>query len=424
MEAFLQVSWEIVKLMPMVLNPAVSPFFWPVFLIVFLQYRRIARMEEDLYGRVLNPPLRSTVTASLYGLLGGFLGSLLLVALGVSLRQGDVIFLLPVALLLMLVHPRLLCFSYAGGLISVSHLTLGWPDINVPAVMGLVAVLHLVEGLLVSVNGSQVRTPLFVRTSEGQVVGGFSMQRFWPLPLVVLLFLQVDPRLVTDGISMPQWWPLIAGKSPTDAGNWVHIMLPVAAALGYADIALTSAPVRKARASARHLVLYSLGLLAVSILAVRLSPLVWAAALIGPGAHELMVRAGSLREQKGVPYFSLPPNGVRVLEVLKGSVGESMGLQSGDVVLTVGGCPVNSPREMGQELDRVSRFLALEFRRGTRAFQRVHRWDPELPGGLGVILVPGPGDSPHVILGTRSGLASLRSWLRGRRGKKDEGSGS
>lgn len=423
MDSFIQVGWEIVRLMPLVVNPAVSPFFWPVVLIVYFQYRRIARMEKDLYGRVFNPALPSTFSAALYGLIGGFTGSLILVSLGVSLRQGDVIFLLPVALLLMLIHPRLLCFSYAGGLLSVSYLVIGWPEINVPALMGLVAVLHLVEGLLVLTGGAQCRTPLFVRTDSGRVVGGFSLQRFWPLPLVVLLLLQLDPSLVTEGVDMPSWWPLIAAPAPDASGRWVHVMFPVAAALGYADIALTSQPGRKARASARHLGLYSVALLAASVLAARIPAFLWVAALVGPGAHELMVIVGSRREQRGRPRFASPARGVMVLHTLRDSPASRMGVRPGDVILNVGGQPVNSRPDLKERLDQTGYFLDLEILRGKRLVDVFQRWSGGSYGSLGIVAVPDPGDSPHVILGSRSGLALLMDRFRSRRGKNDEDNG-
>src|SRR5690606_41661119 len=86
-----------------------------------------------------------------------------------------------VAIALMMVHPRFICSAYAGGILSVTHLLFGWPGLSVPAIMALVAVLHLVESLLILLHGPTGATPVYVRRPDGRVVGGFTMQKFWPI---------------------------------------------------------------------------------------------------------------------------------------------------------------------------------------------------------------------------------------------------
>ncbi len=421
MESLVQVTIEILRGLPLVLHPGVSPFFWPVLFLVFMQYRRIAAMEDSIHGHVLNPPLRRLLGALAYGAVAGGVGSLILVMLGVSLKQQDVMFLLPVALLLMLIHPRLLCFSYAGGIVSVSHLLLGWPDVNVAAIMALVAVLHLVEGILVMWGGDTCRTPVFIQTPGG-VVGGFSMQRFWPLPLIVLVLLQLDPDAVGQVIDMPNWWPLVSPRADSIAGpGWVNVMLPVTAALGYADLALTSLPAQRARITGRHLLIYSMLLFVVSVLASRIESLLWAAALLGPGAHELMINRGSRAELEGRPVFVPPANGVMILDRIEGLPAHLMGLGPGDVILAVDGVAVESAADLLQRLSLSAQRLDLELVRGCQSLRVSHQWDSVDARRLGVILVPEPGAVANVSTSMSSPLARLLSRLRARRRHRYDG---
>ena len=100
------------------------PIFWVVVLLVYLQYRRAAGMEQKLFGRTINSVGRQVVLSTMLGILGGLLASLVMLLLGLSLTQIGLLFIWPVALLLLLIHPRYLCFSYAGGLVALAVLAL------------------------------------------------------------------------------------------------------------------------------------------------------------------------------------------------------------------------------------------------------------------------------------------------------------
>ena len=46
---------------------------------------------------------------------------------------------------------------------------------------------------------------------------------------------------------MPDWWPLV--KPAGDMDNLMFLLLPVLAALGYSDVAITNSPQEKSRHS-------------------------------------------------------------------------------------------------------------------------------------------------------------------------------
>src|SRR5690606_1766560 len=153
-----------------------------------------------------------------------------------------------VAIALMMVHPRFICFAYAGGILSVTHLLFGWPGLSVPAIMALVAVLHLVESLLILLHGPTGATPVYVRRPGGGVVGVLPVRKCWPVPFIAPVAFMIGREMLADlTLPMPGWWPLIKRQAPPPGMTYVYVLFPVVAALGYGDIAITRDPRTKAR---------------------------------------------------------------------------------------------------------------------------------------------------------------------------------
>lgn len=405
--------WILAGVPGIVLTPQ-GPIFLLMVLVVGLQYRRLAAMEAALLGRPRRPAVRLTLTAVLYGLVGGVLGSYLIVLLGVALSHGDLALVWPVALLLALFHPRLLCFSYAAGLVGLASLALGEPRVNVPGLVALVAVLHVVEGILVLASGGDAAVPVTLRRTGGQVVGGFAVQRFWPVPVTALLWAAVPEPLRGAGLPMPEWWPLFRPPG-LDATGLDVVMVPAAAALGYADLAVAATPEERSRRTGLALLGYSLALLVLAWGAARVDALQWAAAAAAPGLHEWMIRAGRRRELEGEPAFAAPSRGVRVMEVLPGGRGAAMGLRRGDVVLAVNGAPVTGRRSFLEALRTSSWYLELEGLRDGLPRRWEHRGPAYEPGALGVLTAPEPDDPPLVDPDAPGPLLRLlRAWARRR----------
>ncbi|HHY13409.1 MAG TPA: PDZ domain-containing protein, partial [Thermoanaerobacterales bacterium] len=271
-------------------------------------------MEKRLYGRHIIPLRKRTLNSALYGLIGGIVGSFLLIFVGVSISNVGIHFAWLLAIILMLIHPRFICFSYAGGILSLFSLIFGYPKIDVAGLMAIVAILHFIEGVLVYTNGYKQATPIFMENEEYGVVGGFSLQKFWPLPLMILL-LVASEEIPTEIVNMPDWWPLIRPSLDTTGENFFYMMFPVAAGLGYGDISLTSLPKRKARISAINLGIFGTVLLILAVFASRLYIFKYIAAIFAPIAHELLIYFGRNIEKKNKPIFLSPEKGELVLDV-------------------------------------------------------------------------------------------------------------
>lgn len=409
MELFLKViGWVFSSIPYLVLHPKSAFLFWVVVIFVAMQYGRVGLVEKRLYGVCKNDPMRQTITAVLQGIAGGLIGSLLMVFLGVTVTGNGLLLLLPLALFLMLVSPRLGCYSYAGGLVSLSNLVFGYPQINVPGVMGLVAVLHAVESILISIGGSEGATPLHVRNRDGDSVGAFGVQRFWPVPIVLLAITTEVAQGQYE--RMPDWWPLFRPPVPYQGmEDLFYVMIPVVGILGYSDLAITLRPERKRRLTGRNLALYSMALLALSVFASRVRVLEWLSAVFGIAGHEAVIFFGSRREMRGKPFFRSPQRGAMVLDVIPGTPASRMDLRGGDIILEIEGEKVDSRKEAERVLSAPGwGFEFLVSRAGGRLhLQGRRRFDDE---PWGIVLAPEP-DDPVMVEFRKGGM--LLSLLRG-----------
>ncbi|HHY38081.1 MAG TPA: PDZ domain-containing protein [Clostridia bacterium] len=368
------------------------------FLVIFLiasQYRRIAATEERLYGIPKNQVFDQVLSATLYGFLGGVFGSLIMVFVGVSLSYTGIAYLWPLALLLMLINPRFICFSYAGGIISISNLVFGWPKVDVPGLAALVGILHVTEAMLIRISGGTCITPIMIRNKRGKVVSGFSLQKFWPVPIIVLLAVSTPEAAELTGlIRMPDWWPLVRPDGITPDENLIYIMIPVVAALGYGDIAIISPPSLKLKRTSLSLSVYSATLLGLAILSSWIRPLRWAAALFAPLGHEAVIRAGMRGEFTDEPYLQYREGEVTVLDVMPKSPAARAGIQSGDVILEANGIPVRSASDIKMLGESGVRAFHILLRRDTDAkrggrFEIIHtRLERTDETHLGLITVP------------------------------------
>lgn len=387
-----------------------TPIFLAIYLLLFVivawQYKRI----EDMSGRLLETTRRSfvgsAVASTFLGLAGGMLGSVLLVLVGIDLYRVGIMQMWVLALLLMLINPRFICFAYAGGLLSLLSLMVGYPDIDIPQLMGLVAILHIVESILIMANGHLNPVPIYVKKA-GQIRGGFNLQKFWPIPLVALV--SAGYTEIGSGVAMPEWWPLIKSY-PGISGNQAYILIPVLAILGYGEISTTASPERKARESAFHLFIFSFVLLMLSMMASRWAPLVWVAALFSPLGHELVIWSGMRAESNRRPRYVSPPRGVMVLDVRPRTPAARAGLRSGDILVSINGMPINYKYELENALKWTWQSLQMQIQRGEEPLT-LHL-DRSVPGPAGIIAVPESFSSRYLLIREDSIFNAVRRWWR------------
>lgn len=400
MGALLQAAWMVVSNMPMFL---LSLMFWAVVLIVGYLYSRIGANERKQYGVVFNRTVAQLPAAALQGFLGGLLASFIMVLIGVTVAPEDLVYIWVVSLILAAFQPRLICFSYSAGFVSLASILLGWPRVSVPGLLGLVAVLHVTESLLIFISGHQTASPTTVENRNGQTVGGFVLQRFWPVPFFALVVSAAGPT--GGGVGMPAWWPLIP-PARAAAATLTATITPVVAALGYGDLAITAPPQAKSRASALNLAIYSVTLLVLAVLSSRFPPLGLLAALFSPVGHELVVILGSRREVTDAPFLRRPEQGVAVLAVMPDSPAAAAGVRSGDVITAVNDAPVSRKEDIDAAL--LPNWPGVDFRIIRAGEEIVLRasWDGS---PLGIIPLPEPDrpDESQLVARKPTALGTL-----------------
>lgn len=293
-----------------IINTLKSPFFIIVLGIIYFQYYKIGQIEKEIIGYSRSTFLK-LVRSTIFGMFGGIITTVLFIYLGVVIIPKDFMYILGAAIILSFINPRYMCFSYGGGVVSLSSLILGYPKINIPQVMSVVAVLHIVESILILLDGSRDKLPVLFQ-ARNEVVGGFNMNRFWPIPFVVFM---------GDGLIQP---------------------ITLMAILSYGDYSVSSYPRKKIKKTSGVLFLYSIVLLYIAKKVENpfIAPLF---ALLG---HEYIILRNKKIEDKSYPIFSATNKGVKILEIMPNSIGHKVGMKSGDVLIKINGIEINSKRDL------------------------------------------------------------------------------
>ncbi|MDD2573526.1 MAG: PDZ domain-containing protein [Bacillota bacterium] len=409
----------IMMVLQSIITVFINPLFWVVLVLVYNQYKKGCVLEERMLGKQRYTVWERMSSSIAVGMAGGLVGSIVMVVVGVTLDNTGILYVWVIAIILMMINPRYMCFSYAGGLVALSSLAFGFPEIDVPALMAIVAILHLVESVLIFLNGSKQSIPVFMEDKNHGVVGAFNLMRFWPIPIIIMTVVigQIPP---SGSVPMPDWWPLIKPMGVTgDIEDVMFLMLPVVAALGYSDIAITETPAAKSRHSAINLFAYSVVLLGLSVISSYHRPLQWLAAIFGPAFHELLIVTGRRKQKKGVPIFVSPDSGVRVLDVFTGGPADKMGLSPGDIIIGINGRSVEREEDLSVVLEQFPSYIWLD--RTTLEGQTLTSEFSSYPTGLGrleMIVVPKESSMVTTAVEMSSPFKRLLRKLRKKR-KKD-----
>lgn len=337
-----------------------SPSFLIIYCLLILITNRQYKRLEDMSARSRhNYPqhFKATLVSVGLGLVGGIIGSFILLLIGIDLGRVNILPLWIAALLLMMISPRFLCFAYAGGVLAIISLITGYPEMDIPQLMALVAVLHIVESLLIRLNGSLNPVPVYVKREKG-LIGGFNLQKFWPIPLLALAStgLLADPGALPH---MPAWWPLLKSYSAAVPGQ-NYILLPVLAILGYGEMTTTATPNQRIRRSSSYLLLFSLILLTLAIGSSYHPGLLWAAAIFAPLGHEVVIWLGSRQERKQSAIYVAGKPGLMLLDVVPGSPAYRAGLRSADRILAVNGQKIEHYQDLMWIIQQESAYYEIE----------------------------------------------------------------
>lgn len=385
----------------------VEPYFVIVLLLLaFVLYRKNRKtiiMQKMIIGQKVSTAFELTVSQIVLGIFGGVMASLIMSYLGILFSEDsgiELIFL--VSMFFMFLNPRFICFSYSGAALGISSLIflqlskmlniphLNFLNIDIPALMAMVAILHLVEGFLVMIDGDRGYVPVFTNRDD-KIIGGFVLQRYWILPIALFVMLSSKSLsgIAQGGTPMPNWWPLVKTSIPKYILNTAIItLIPFYGVVGYNSVTFTKTKKEKKITSGIFIIIYSLILFVLSQLAVInifFKILVLAFAPIG---HEAMLYIQKYLEIKGDPRYISNEEGIMVLDVAKDSIANEMGIKSGDLLIQVNDKEIKSEEDIVKSIGQMYGHISFKIKNDmgrlkTVTYDRLTSYEK-----LGIVFVP------------------------------------
>lgn len=397
-----------------------QPFYYIGLLLIILQYRRQIYLERKLFHTRLHSMLSGTVRTIAWGLLMSIPASLVMLGLGTLLTLTSLLWLWGLSLLFSLFRVRFMCYAYAAGALGLLHaialaaerwiaqLSSVWlqdllrslQDLHFPSILALAAVMHLIEAVLVRLQGTQMAMPLFLEGKRGKVIGGYQLQGFWPVPLLLMV------PAAGSGLELP-WTPLFGGSAWTS--GWTVLAFPIV--IGFSGVTVTRFPEDKVKRSAGYLLGYGLILLGAAIASEYAAWLAIPASLICIVLHELMIVLARYEESGKAPLYVHDGRGLRVLGVIPNSPAAQLGIQSGEILYRINGTRVLSKEQLHQLIRENAAFIKIELlnRNGENKFVQRAMYEGE-HHQLGMILAP--DEQAQYVLGYRESTILGWIWMR------------
>lgn len=396
----------------MVTSPYV--FVLLMFLIVFYKYNsKIVSIQKMIIGEEVNSALELTISQIVLGIFGGGLASVITSYLGVAFDENTSIELMFfLSIFLMFIKPKYICFSYSGALLGFISILLEimkrmygvevdklkFLNIDVVALMTLVAVLHFVEGILVMIDGSRGAIPIFTK-KKGKIIGGFALKRYWIMPVAIALIVNSNRYSLGEVISTSSWKTFLALSSPLNfmAGIAIFLM-PFYGVIGYSSVTFTKNKKEKSMISGLLIMLYGVILFIFARLAILNIFFKIFVVIFAPTAHEAMLYIQRYGEVKQKPKYISDESGIMVLEVAPNSPASDMGIKSGDVLLGVNNKRVFKEDDILKTVREASNIAWFKIKRSAGYLEEIKYRNDNNSKHLGIVFVPMNVPKEKVVL--------------------------
>lgn len=386
----------------MVKSPYV--FILIIFIIMFYrQNKKIVMIQRMIIGERLNSSFELTVSQVVFGLLAGMVGSVMLGYLGVTFDENtsvELIFL--ISILLMFINQRFICFSYSAailgfisvlleimrGMYGVNVEKLQFLNVDVVALMTLIAVLHFIEGILIIADGSKGSIPIFTKKDD-KIIGGFALKRYWAIPIALALVVNSRMYPIEQVIPLSSWNSFLHPTTPLNIiTNAAILLMPFYGVLGYSSVTFTKTKVQKSISSGVMVLLYSVALFIVARLAVLNVFFKLFVVFFAPVAHEIMLYVQRYWEVKEKPKYVSGENGMMVLEVAPNSPASLMGIKSGDLLIEVNHKKIFKEDDILNTIKEASNIAWFKIKRAAGNFEEIRYKSSDNTKKLGIVFVP------------------------------------
>jgi hypothetical protein len=391
-----QVSYTIVE-------PSYAFILIMMAFVFYMKNKKTTVMERLIMGKNSSSAFELTVSQIVMGILGGVIASLILTFLGITFHETSNIFLIFIlSVALMFFNPKLVCLSYSGsvlGLLSILlyfiSLIMGNSSLNIikmdiTNLLVLIAVMHIVEGLLVILDGKRGAIPVF-GSRDKKIIGGFAYRRQWILPMIILLMVQATSSNTAMGgsITTPEWWPIINhSKNMLIFATMVIGALPIFAGVNYSTVTFTKSKKNKPVFSGLLILAYGVILILLSSLGDINKVLDVIILTLMPVLHEYMLYIDRLSEKKGKIKYVSNEEGVCVLDVATDSIAKNMGIKMGDLILEINSIKLYKDEIVFNILESLPNILKMKVRRENGNIEELECKIVNGKEKLGIVIVP------------------------------------
>lgn len=385
-----------------------------VILVIVTANKKYMTLKEDLgtgYGKSNWRLIEETI---LTGLASGFVLSVICLVLGITIGIEKINYFVFSIILLAVINIRFVSFIYVAGVLIMINAFAGNTGIDSLSLLILAGLVQLAEAVLTYLYGRTDAIPVYIKVKD-RIAGAFVIRKIWPVPIVFFTYLFNEVLTIAQGGQQPTWWTLLNPGNIIPAAAILGLDCLIAVA-GYWDIAVTEKP----ESRCKRISFYYAGIAAFLLLA---SPIAYKKPVVAPlvalmaiAAREGLVMWGRRTQKTGKPFFASADRGLRLLDVTDGGNADKLGLEKGDIILSVNGKDIQTIDGLKAVLDDSPRYVWIVAQKPDGSRKTYEKsFYPYGIDSLGVLTVPREREVTYNI-DSYENLVILRDLVRRFRG--------
>ena len=314
-------------------------------IMFYIKNRRISIVQKMTIGESLDSPLELTLSQIVLGIIAGALGSLILSILGVTFYENSGIeFVFMISILMLFYKPKFVDFAYSGPILAILSLVFNsiaslinkksLINVDILSLMTFIGVIYFIQGILIIIDGSRGSIPVFT-SKEGKIIGGFSLNRYWALPIAIFMIFNGQ---IPTGTTMntPNWWPIINHTNMINILATVMVAaIPFYGVVGYNAVTFTKKKKEKSLSAGIIFLIYGISIIFMAHLSNFGIVGQILIILYVPLAYECILIYQKRVEEKGQYRYVSDEEGISILEVAPSSPAFEAGIRRGDKIIAI-----------------------------------------------------------------------------------------